>query len=435
MRALGLPALLATASIAAWPAAAQPDPLALAEAAVREARIAANAAERAARNAEAALQALKAARDAMTGAAAGATVGPEAQPTLLTENMTVDAPDTEAIRKVDAAAMTRALSNSVANGPNDSFLKTGEAPDLQFTVSEKEKVASVSVSFNQSHTTDDRYLLTDQFTLSGSSKLDESGEASLGGLKGFANGTDVSLTYTNFRTPVVWSIASHHPEHCLGVAGLCVPYLPQGFTPATCEPYVDRRVYPSDQFPAGQWDYMHDYEGHFARAQAAYEANALNTVKALFRKGDPAARGKPSRLASARRNGGIFGPLGAAPDLPVDHDILSDDDLHQYAASLARNGFFGPNSWYLNAAANLAYAKRARQAARLDMPVLFFHAAHDYVCETIDSPLAQPMREACANLTEVTVASGHWMAQEKPVAVNAGLARWLAREFPTLWSV
>ena len=38
-------------------------------------------------------------------------------------------------------------------------------------------------------------------------------------------------------------------------------------------------------------------------------------------------------------------------------------------------------------------------------------------------------------LTEVTVASGHWMAQEKSVEVNAGLARWLAREFPALWCV
>ena len=48
---------------------------------------------------------------------------------------------------------------------------------------------------------------------------------------------------------------------------------------------------------------------------------------------------------------------------------------------------------------------------------------------------SEPMREACAKLTEVTVASGHWMAQEKPVEVNAGLARWLAREFPALWCV
>lgn len=237
----------------------------------------------------------------------------------------------------------------------------------------------------------------------------------------------------DWGTPVVWNIASQHPERCLGVAGLCVPYLPQGFTPATCEPYVDRSVYPRDQFPVGQWDYMLFYEENFARAQAVFEANPLNTVKAFLRKPNPAGRGKPSFLGGVRRAGGHFGGLDAAPDFPVDHDIVSDADLHQYVASLTRNGFFGPNAWYMNAERNLAYASGARHGGRLAMPVLFFHAAYDFVCETTDSTLAQPMRAACSNLAEVTVASGHWMAQEKPVQVNAGLARWLAREFPQLW--
>jgi hypothetical protein len=44
------------------------------------------------------------------------------------------------------------------------------------------------------------------------------------------------------------------------------------------------------------------------------------------------------------------------------------------------------------------------------------------------------MRQDCSRLSEVTVASGHWMAQEKPVAVNAALVRWLAGEFPELWT-
>ena len=49
------------------------------------------------------------------------------------------------------------------------------------------------------------------------------------------------------------------------------------------------------------------------------------------------------------------------------------------------------------------------------------------------SGLAEPMRAACANLAEVVVQSGHWMAQEKPVAVNAALAKWLADQLPDLW--
>jgi pimeloyl-ACP methyl ester carboxylesterase len=86
-----------------------------------------------------------------------------------------------------------------------------------------------------------------------------------------------------------------------------------------------------------------------------------------------------------------------------------------------------------NHAANIAYAARARDNGALSLPVLFLHGAYDYTCETIDSRLAEPMREVCANLTEVVVRSGHWMAQENPIAVNAALARWLAVKLPAIW--
>jgi hypothetical protein len=43
------------------------------------------------------------------------------------------------------------------------------------------------------------------------------------------------------------------------------------------------------------------------------------------------------------------------------------------------------------------------------------------------------MRRDCADLTEVVVASGHWMAQERPTEVNAVLAKWLAIKVPEAW--
>jgi pimeloyl-ACP methyl ester carboxylesterase len=55
------------------------------------------------------------------------------------------------------------------------------------------------------------------------------------------------------------------------------------------------------------------------------------------------------------------------------------------------------------------------------------------VCETLQSRLAEPMRAHARHLQEVIVPSGHWMAQERPLAVNAALAKWLAVEFPRLW--
>jgi pimeloyl-ACP methyl ester carboxylesterase len=239
----------------------------------------------------------------------------------------------------------------------------------------------------------------------------------------------------DWGSPVVWSLASHHPERCWGVANLCVPYLAEGFVPRTLIRLVDRAVYPEAQYPAGQWDYMLFYEESFEKATAGFEADPRNTVKALFRKGSSGAKGKPSRTAQVRKDGGWFGGSGRAPDVPMDADVLTEEDLNTYAAGLARNGFFGPDSWYMNAAHNLDYAGRAKEGGTLRLPVLFLHGEYDTTCETVSSGLADPMRRACRRLTEVIVPSGHWMAQEKPRAVNAALAQWLATELPQVWPI
>jgi pimeloyl-ACP methyl ester carboxylesterase len=237
----------------------------------------------------------------------------------------------------------------------------------------------------------------------------------------------------DWGSPVVWSLGSHHPDRCSGVVNLCVPYIPDGFAVDTLIPLVDRLVYPESEFPAGQWEYQLFYEENFDKVRAAFEASVPDTVSALFRKGSPAGKGQPSRSAMVRRNGGWFGSADRAPAVPRDTDVLTEADLSSYVASLQRNGFFGPDSWYMNRTRNLAYARKALNNGRISMPVLFLHAAYDYTCETIDSRLAEPMRANCTDLTEVVVQSGHWMAQENPVAVNAALARFLAAKLPALW--
>lgn len=239
----------------------------------------------------------------------------------------------------------------------------------------------------------------------------------------------------DWGSAVVWSLAQHHAARVEGVASLCVPYLPQGFAPANLVPLVDRGIYPEDAYPAGQWDYQLYYEEHFDAARAVFEANPANFVKAMFRKGNPKAVGKPARLASIRRDGGWFGGTAAPPDVPLDTDLLTEQDLHCYASALARNGMAGANAWYLNGAANIAYAQEAPHGGHLAMPVLFLHAAYDTTCDTVGRALAGPMRAHCTDLTELTLPTGHWMAQERPELVNAGLARWLASKFPQRWPV
>lgn len=236
----------------------------------------------------------------------------------------------------------------------------------------------------------------------------------------------------DWGSPVVWNMAAHHPDKTVGVTSLCVPYLSTGFTLDTIVPLVDRAVYPADKFPAGQWDYQFFYEESFDKACKGFEANIRNVVKALFRKGDPGRVGKPAPTSMVRAAGGWFGG-GACPDVPRDPDVLTEQDMEAYTAALEHNGFFGPDSWYMNHKANAAYSAKAKNGGRLSMPVLFLHGAYDTTCETMTSKLPEPMRRDCADLTEVVVESGHWMAQEKPVAVNAALAKWLAAKLPDYW--
>ena len=237
----------------------------------------------------------------------------------------------------------------------------------------------------------------------------------------------------DWGAPVVWGIAQQHPDRCHGVANLCVPYIPEGFAPEKIIPLADRTIYPEDTFPAAQWDYQLFYRENFETAHKTFEADTRATVKALFRAGDPAGVGQPAITSAVRANGGWFGPGQPAPDVPRDESVLTVEDENRYTAALERNGFFGPDAWYMNGDANIAFAERVKAQWRLTMPVLFLHAAYDTVCETITSRLPEPMRAHCDTLTEATVNSGHWMAQEKPVQVNAALAKWLSAQFPDLW--
>lgn len=236
----------------------------------------------------------------------------------------------------------------------------------------------------------------------------------------------------DWGSPVVWNMASHHPERCHGVANLCVPYytIERGLKHTLT--LVDRKLYPENEFPYGQWDYMRFYEESFAKAIAETDSNAYRFLKLAFRKGDPAGEGQRAFTANVRQNGGMLGG-GQIPDVPRDADVVSEEDLSVYASALERNGFFGPTSWYMNHSVNEVYGKKARNDGYLDIPVLFLNARYDYICECTHSRLPEPMRKYCRDLTELTIRSGHWLAQEKPLEVNAALVKWLATSVSSIW--
>ena len=143
--------------------------------------------------------------------------------------------------------------------------------------------------------------------------------------------------------PVVWNIASLHPERCQAVASLCAPYRTLEHNWDEMIARVDRNVYPVGLYPVGQWDYQLFYQENFEKAVRVFEADPYMTVKALFRKGDPRGLGKPALTASVRADGGWFGGADTVPDDPADHDVVTENDLRIYAEALSRNGFFDPD--------------------------------------------------------------------------------------------
>ena len=241
----------------------------------------------------------------------------------------------------------------------------------------------------------------------------------------------------DWGSPVVWGIASHHPDRCHGVANLCVPYFPKGFTAAAAIELIDRGIYPEAEFPAGQWEYQLFYRENFDKAQAVFETDTTATVKAMFRKGD-AFSGKEKPARTWRSCAVTEDGLAAGrphPTYPGDADVLTEADLATYvAAPTPATGFVGRiqghseprgkpcvsgqlGQWRTVGFAGFVPARRVRLHVRDDR---------------------YPLRRA--NASELLRPDGsrgahrsRWMAQENPVAVNAALARWLAAKLLEAW--
>lgn len=242
------------------------------------------------------------------------------------------------------------------------------------------------------------------------------------------NGEPAIWVGHDWGSAVAWPIASHHAVRCRGVVNLCVPYFSRGFALPNLVPLIDRNLYPKDRYPVGQWDYWLFYREHFSRASRAFEIDVAATLALLYRTAPPRIPGEPAFTADIRARGGWFGAAGHAPAMPRDRSLISQEDFDTLVETFAVTGFAGADAWYLNDAANLSYAAEAPDFGRIGLPALFVHATNDTVCDTVLSRLAEPMRDDCTRLTEVTILGGHQIMLEQPDAVNEAIADWLASE-------
>jgi soluble epoxide hydrolase/lipid-phosphate phosphatase len=237
----------------------------------------------------------------------------------------------------------------------------------------------------------------------------------------------------DWGSAIVWALASHHPEACVGVVSLAVPYRTLELGIDAVLPLVNREIYPVTEYPYGQFDYQRYYELHPDHATKVLEAKTEDTIKVVFLKGDPLMIEKPTRTSTLIKDGGWFGGRDHAPEVPLHMTVLDDELFGKLSESMKETGFFGATAYYLNHGLNAEYAEKSLDGGFLSIPTLFIEAKYDAVSATAVSKIAEPMRQYCANLTENSIAAGHWVQLEKPLLVNAALARWLATNLPGWW--
>lgn len=226
-------------------------------------------------------------------------------------------------------------------------------------------------------------------------------------------------------SPVAAALAAHHAHRSRGVVLVSVPYVPQGFALPNLLPLVNRQLYPADQYPDGQWNYYRFYLSNFDQTVSDFNADIAASLSVIYRRGDAASVDKAYRSALVSRNGGWFGSTHRAPAMPPDPTLWPTADFDALVDAFRVTGFRPANAWYLNDAANIAYAHAAPDDGRLRQPVLFVNGGFDGICDITRSELGDPMRRACTDLSVTSLPSGHWLPLERKPELILAMRSWL----------
>ena len=229
----------------------------------------------------------------------------------------------------------------------------------------------------------------------------------------------------DWGSPVVGALAAHHAARCRGAVLICLPYFPDGFALPTLLPLVDRALYPADQYPDGPWDYYRFYLTDFEQSVSDMDADGPATLASIFRPGNPASAGLVSPSALLTRNGGRYGSAHRAPPTQPDTTLWPQADFDALAEAFGVHGFRPVNAWYLNGAANIAYAQTAPDGGRLRQPVLFINGEWDVICDINRSRLGEPMQSSCHDLCVTNIAAGHWLPLERKTETTDAMRSWL----------
>ena len=219
--------------------------------------------------------------------------------------------------------------------------------------------------------------------------------------------------------------SQHEPKRSRGAVLGSVPYFPDANALPTLVPLVDRKIYPADEYPDGQWDYYRYYTTHFSNAVADLDADIPASLASVFRPGDPTSFGKVLPSASVTRNGGRFGAAHHAPPTQPDPALWPPADFNVLVKSFAAHGFRSACAWYLNDGANVDYARKAPNNGRLSQPVLFINGELDQINSINGNQMGDPMRAACSDLTVTNLRGAHWLPLECKVELTNAIRNWL----------
>ena len=212
---------------------------------------------------------------------------------------------------------------------------------------------------------------------------------------------------------VAWAMPLLHPDRCLGVAGVCTPYVAM---PATDSMRATLGV-PDENI------YILWFQQPGV-AEGVLDGQARLLFEVMMREPIPPEEAAARMLESGQLDMNPFRRLSEIE--PQGELILSQAELDYYVEAFERTGFRGGINWYRNIDRNLELAP-GMGAAKLDLPCLMVTAEWD---AALRPELAAGMPALCSDLEMQQVAkAGHWIQQEKPAELNAHLCKWLRARF------
>jgi pimeloyl-ACP methyl ester carboxylesterase len=213
--------------------------------------------------------------------------------------------------------------------------------------------------------------------------------------------------------PIAYGTALFHPERVRAVVGLGAPYLGRGPMP-TVE--LLRNIYKDRFF----------YQLYFQEpgvAEAELEADVRTSLRKIYYSWSGEGQKAKARIENPA-GPGLLDRLVDPERLP---SWLTEADLDYYVSQFTASGFRGPLNRYRNSERD--FARLAPFDGKpIIQPAAFLACSLDGILRMFPGvDMVELMRARCAELRTVKLIedAGHWVQQERPAEVNAGLLEFL----------